>query len=118
MSRRLDAHVFYVDNRTANAGGIMVLDAVKQAEKVVVAAYVVHGGARQTMVDGKTVTSYGLRGTSGVLLQKILDAAPEKTSVIALGSPISSRTSTNSKLHVYLRHGHYVGDQCRKSAVR
>jgi len=23
----LDAHVFYVDNRTANAGGIMVLDA-------------------------------------------------------------------------------------------
>jgi beta-N-acetylhexosaminidase len=87
MSRRPDAHVFYVDNRTANAGGIQVLEAVKEAESVVVAAYVVHGGARQALVDGKTVTSYGLRGPSGVLLQKILDAAPEKTSVIALGSP-------------------------------
>jgi beta-N-acetylhexosaminidase len=60
---------------------------VKQAEEVIVAAYVVHGGARQAVVDGKTVTSYGLRGPSGVLLQKILEAAPEKTSVIALGSP-------------------------------
>jgi beta-N-acetylhexosaminidase len=87
ISRLPDAHVFYVDNRTANAGGIQVLETVKEAENVVVAAYVVHGGARQTIVDGKAVTSYGLRGPSGVLLQKILEAAPEKTSVIALGSP-------------------------------
>jgi beta-N-acetylhexosaminidase len=87
MSRRPDAHVFYVDNRTATAGGIQVLETVKQADEVVVAAYVVHGGARQAVVDGKTVTSYGLRGPSGVLLQKILEAAPEKTSVVALGSP-------------------------------
>jgi beta-N-acetylhexosaminidase len=87
MSRRPDAHVYYMDNRTANAGFIQVLDAVKQAEEVVVAAYVVHGGARQAVVDGKPVTSYGLRGPSGVWLQKILEAAPEKTSVIALGSP-------------------------------
>jgi beta-N-acetylhexosaminidase len=87
MSRRPDAHVFYVDNRTANAGGIQVLEMVKQADEVVVAAYVVHGGARQTVVDGKTLTSYGLRGPSGVLLQKILEAAPEKTAVVALGSP-------------------------------
>lgn len=87
MSRRPDAHVYYVDSRRANAGGIQVLDSMKQADEVVVAAYVVHGGARQTVVDGKTVISYGLRGPSGVLLQKIVAAAPEKTVVVALGSP-------------------------------
>jgi beta-N-acetylhexosaminidase len=86
-ARRSDAHVFYVDRRTANAGGIQVLESVKEADKVVVAAYVVHGGARQTVVDGETITSYGLRGPSGELLEKILAEAPEKTVVIALGSP-------------------------------
>ncbi len=87
LARRPDAHVYYVDRRTANAGGIQVLESVKEADEVVVAAYVVHGGARQTVVDGETVTSYGLRGPSGELLKKILAEAPEKTVVVALGSP-------------------------------
>jgi len=86
-ARRPDAHVFYVDRRTANAGGIQVLESIKEADEVVVAAYVVHGGARQNIVDGETITSYGLRGPSGELLKKILAEAPEKTVVIALGSP-------------------------------
>ena len=87
LARRPDAHVYYVDRRTANAGGIQVLHSIKEADEVVVAAYVVHGGARQTVVDGETVTSYGLRGPSGELLKKILAQASEKTVVVALGSP-------------------------------
>jgi len=87
LSRRPDAHVFYVENRTANAGGIQVLDAVRQADVVVVAAYVAHSAARGVILDGKELTLYGLRGPSGGLLQKILDAAPQKTAVVALGSP-------------------------------
>jgi len=87
MSRYPEARVFYVDTRTANAGGVQVLAAVKQADEIVVAAYVAHGGIHQVVVDGKTLTSYGLRGPSGALLQKILAVAPEKTAVIALGSP-------------------------------
>jgi hypothetical protein len=87
LTRRPDAHVFYVDRRTANAGGIQVLESIKEADEVVIAAYVVHGGARQTVVDGETVTSYGLRGSSGELLKKILTEASEKTMVVALGSP-------------------------------
>lgn len=87
LARRPDAHVFYVDRRTANADSIQLLESIKNADEVVVAAYVVHGGARQTVVDGETVTSYGLRGPSGELLQKILAVTPEKTIVVALGSP-------------------------------
>lgn len=87
LARQPDAHVYYVDRRTANAGGILVLESIKQADEVVVAAYVVHGGARQTTVNGETVTSFGLNGPSGVLLKKILAEAPAKTIVVAFGSP-------------------------------
>jgi beta-N-acetylhexosaminidase len=87
LVRRPDAHIFYVDRRTASAGGIQVLESIKEADEVVIAAYVVHGGARQTVVDGETVTSYGLRGPSGELLKKILAEASGKTVVVALGSP-------------------------------
>jgi beta-N-acetylhexosaminidase len=87
LARRPDAHVYYVDRRTANAGGIQVLESIKKADEVVVAAYVVHGSARQTIVNGKTLTSYGIAGPSGELLKKILGQAPEKTMVVALGSP-------------------------------
>jgi beta-N-acetylhexosaminidase len=54
---------------------------------VVVAAYVIKAGARQTWVAGQTVTLFGLKGPSGVLFKKILATKPEKTLVIALGSP-------------------------------
>ena len=87
LARRPDGHVFYVDRRTANAGGVQVLQSIKEADEVVVAAYVVHGGARQAVVNGETLTSYGLRGPSGELLKKILAVAAEKTVVVALGSP-------------------------------
>ena len=103
ISRRPGARVFYVDNRTANAGGIQVLDAVMKSDSVVVAAYIAHTAAHSGVIDGKTLTFYGLRGSSGVLLEKILGAVPEKTAVVALGSPylISSFPQIQTYLCTY-----------------
>lgn len=85
--RRPNASVYYVDNRTASAGGIEVLRSVADAEEVVVVAYLVHHGARQFDVNGVTTTVFGLMGASGRLLQQVLAVAQGNTVVIALGSP-------------------------------
>lgn len=88
LARRPDARVFYVDGRNVDAGGgIQALHSIKEADEIVVAAYIVHGGARQVAVAGQTITSYGLRGPTGAYLRKVLADAPDKTVVIAFGSP-------------------------------
>src|SRR3989441_93377 len=85
--RRPDAKTYYFDGRFSNGAVPEVLKAVSEADQVVIAAYVVHGAARQVMVDGKLVNSFGLFGPSGRLLQQVLADAPQKTVVLALGSP-------------------------------
>src|SRR5579859_536914 len=52
-ARRADATVFYVDNSIAAALTPEIRQAVEQAEKIVVAAYVVPTAAKQVMVNGK-----------------------------------------------------------------
>src|SRR5437899_2753127 len=85
--RRPDAKIYYFDGRFSYGAVPEVLKAVSEADQVVIAAYVVHGAARQVMVDGKLVNSFGLFGPSGRLLQQVLADAPQKTVVVALGSP-------------------------------
>ncbi len=86
-SRRPDATVLHYDRHSSSGAALEVLNAVSEAEKVVVAAYVVHQAARQVLVDGKSVQSFGLLGPSGRLLKELLTTSPEKIAVIALGSP-------------------------------
>jgi beta-N-acetylhexosaminidase len=85
-ARRPDARIYYIDNKTARAGGIEVLNSLVDAGEVVVVAYLMHQGARQLSADGLTKTIYGLKGPSGQFLQQILAVARE-TVVVALGSP-------------------------------
>jgi beta-N-acetylhexosaminidase len=85
-ARRPDALVYYVDNQTANAGGIQVLESATHAEEVIVVAYLIHQGAPSFVVNGVTKTSYGLNGPSGVFLTKVLERAGNVI-VAALGSP-------------------------------
>ncbi len=85
--RRADAVFFHIDNSVAAVLTPAVLQAVKEADKVVVAAYVVPTPAKQVMVDGKLVNSVGLEQGSGELLRQVLDVAAAKTAVIALGNP-------------------------------
>jgi beta-N-acetylhexosaminidase len=87
LRRRAKAKVYLVD--AAIAGGMTpeILDAVKQAEKVVVAAYVVPTAAKQTVVNGQFTNSVGLNDATGNLMQQILQVAAPKTAVIAMGNP-------------------------------
>jgi beta-N-acetylhexosaminidase len=86
-SRRADATVFYVDNSLAAMLAPEILQAVKDAGKVVVAIYVSPSAGKQVMVDGKLVNSVGLEQASGDLLRQVLDAAAAKTAVVAMGNP-------------------------------
>jgi beta-N-acetylhexosaminidase len=86
-ARRADATVFYVDNNLATPLASTIFQAVKDAEKVVVAAYVTPVAAKQVLVNGKLVNTVGLEQASGQLLSQVLDLAGDKTVLIALGSP-------------------------------
>jgi len=86
-ARRADASVFYVDNEVATALAPPIFQAVKDAEKVVIAAYASPVAGKQVPVNGKLVNTVGLEQASGQLLMQVLDLAGDKTVVIALGSP-------------------------------
>jgi len=86
-SRRPDAHIFYLDNRTASMRGLEVLDAVSKADEVVVVGYLIHHGAREFVANGAPTTVFGLMGSSGHLLHEILSMASQKTIFVAMGSP-------------------------------
>jgi beta-N-acetylhexosaminidase len=86
-TRRADATIFYVDNGLATPLTPEILQAVRDAGSVVVAAYVVPTAAKQVMVEGKLVNSVGLEQGTGELLAQVLDVAAAKTTVIAMGNP-------------------------------
>ena len=85
--RARGAKVYFVDATIANGMAPEILDAVKQAEKVVVAAYVVPTAAKQAVVNGQVTNTVGLNDATGNLMQQLLDAAGQKTAVIAMGNP-------------------------------
>lgn len=86
-ARRADATVFYVDNNLATPLAAGILQAAKDAEKVVVAAYITPVAAKQVMVNGKLMNTIGLEQASGQLVSQVLDLAGDKTVLVALGSP-------------------------------
>lgn len=86
-ARRADATVFYVDPTLALPMAGTILQAVKDAGKVVVATFLSPVSGKQVMVDGKLVNSVGLEGASAELLKQILDLVAPKTVVVALGNP-------------------------------
>jgi beta-N-acetylhexosaminidase len=79
--------VYFVDGTIASGMTPEILDAVRQAEKVVVAAYVVPTAAKQTVVNGQLTNTVGLNDATGNLLQQLLGTAGQKTAVIAMGNP-------------------------------
>ena len=85
--RRPDAQVFYFDGRFSGKTIPEVLEAVNNAEQVVVAAYVIHRAARQVNMGHAGMTYFGLAGPSGQLLQQVVMIASKKAVVIAFGSP-------------------------------
>jgi beta-N-acetylhexosaminidase len=86
-NRISDADVIYVDPRIAFATSNLVLKAVEQARKVVVAVYVVPSAARTRTVARHQKNSASLPDSTGMLLEKILARAAKKTVVLAMGNP-------------------------------
>jgi beta-N-acetylhexosaminidase len=86
-ARRPDAMVFFFDGRFSGGLTPEILKAANEADQVIAVAYAVHGGTRQRKADGARLSSFGLLGPSRQLLQQVLTTAPDKTIVIALGSP-------------------------------
>jgi beta-N-acetylhexosaminidase len=86
-ARRADATVFYVDSSLAAALSGVVLQAVKDAGKVVVAGYLSPIAGKQVLVDGHLTNSVALDQPDSALLSQILTIAANKTVVVALGSP-------------------------------
>lgn len=86
-ARRADATIFYLDPTLAFPMAGPVLQAVKDAGRVVVAVYLSPMSGKQIMVDGKLTNSVGLEETSAQLLKQVLELAAPKTVVLAMGSP-------------------------------
>jgi beta-N-acetylhexosaminidase len=79
--------VYLVDASIAAGMTPEILEAARQAQKVIVAAYVVPTAAKQTVVNGQLTNSVGLNDATGSLMLQLLDAAAAKTAVIAMGNP-------------------------------
>ena len=99
-ARRGDATVFYVDNTLALPLSSEILQAVKDAGRVVVAAYVTPVAAKQVRVNGKLVNTVGLPQNTGALLSQILDVAAAKTAVVAMGNPYMAQSFPNVQTYI------------------
>jgi beta-N-acetylhexosaminidase len=79
--------VYVVDGAIAGGMTSEIIEAAKQAQKVVVAAYVVPTAAKQTVVNGQLTNTVGLNDATGSLMQQLLDVAADKMIAIAMGNP-------------------------------
>jgi beta-N-acetylhexosaminidase len=99
-ARRADATFYYVDNSLAAALAPEILQSVREAEKVVVAAYVVPTSAKQVVVNGKLVNTVSLEQATGELLTRVLETAAAKTVVIAMGNPYVAQSFPNIQAYL------------------
>jgi beta-N-acetylhexosaminidase len=88
LTRAPDAHVIYVDARSAAGMRPSVMEAVEQAEHVVAALYVIPtAGKAMRAAGGGLTNTVSMDGTTGSLLSAILDRAATRTVVLAMGNP-------------------------------
>ena len=88
LARVRDAHVIYVDSRSAAGMTPSVMQAIEGADHVIAALYVVPvaGRAIRTASGGVTNT-VAVDDSMGALLNAILDHAADRTVVLAMGNP-------------------------------
>jgi beta-N-acetylhexosaminidase len=86
-SRVPDANVIYTDSSLAGVLNDKVLNAVRTADKVVVAVYASPTAGKMIAANGKVQNSVSLVGDSATLFKGMIDSAPAKTVVVAMGNP-------------------------------
>jgi beta-N-acetylhexosaminidase len=88
QSRVPDARMIYVDPRIAAGSRQEIQSAVKAAENILVAVYMVPVAGRAVRKEGGTaVNSISMPESTAVLLQSILQAKKMNTVVVSFGSP-------------------------------
>jgi beta-N-acetylhexosaminidase len=88
LSRVPDAHIIYVDARSASGMKPAVVEAVEAAEHVVAALYVVPvAGKAMRGAGGGLTNTVAMESATGALLTAILDRAADRTVVLAMGNP-------------------------------
>ena len=87
LARVPDAHVIYVDTRTAAGMTADTLAAVDAAEHVVAAVYVIPTAGRAIAAAGGLKNSVSMADANATLLSAILEHAGPRTAVVAMGNP-------------------------------
>jgi beta-N-acetylhexosaminidase len=88
LARVPDAHVIYVDARSAAGMKAAVVEAVEAAEHVIAAVYVVPvAGKAMRAAGGHLTNTVAMDEATGSLLNAILDRAASRTVVLAMGNP-------------------------------
>jgi beta-N-acetylhexosaminidase len=87
IARAPDAHVIYVDPRSAAGMTTDTLAAVDAAEQVVAAVYVIPTAGRAIAAAGGLKNTVSMADASGALLNTILEHAAPRTAVLAMGNP-------------------------------
>jgi len=88
LARVPDAHVIYVDPRSAAGMKSPVVEAVAAAEHVIAAVYVVPtAGKAMRAAGGGLTNTVAMDDATGPLLNAILDRAASRTVVLAMGNP-------------------------------
>jgi beta-N-acetylhexosaminidase len=77
-----DARVFYVDPTIASAATAEILNATREAEKVIAAVYALPNPGARTFTN-----EINSSDPTGALIQQILDQAKQRTVVLAVGNP-------------------------------
>jgi beta-N-acetylhexosaminidase len=88
LSRVKDAHVIYVDSRSAAGMTAAVTQAIDGAEHVIAALYIVPvAGKAMRAANGGVTNSVAMDDSAGSMLNSILDRAADRTIVLAMGNP-------------------------------
>ncbi len=88
LARVPDAHLIYVDARSAAGMKLSVAEAVEAAEHVIAAVYVVPtAGKAMRAAGGGLTNTVAMDDATGSLLTVILDRAADRTVVLAMGNP-------------------------------
>lgn len=87
LARVPDARILYADPRSAEGMKAPMAEAVRAAEQVVVALYVVPTAGRAIQAAGGLINTVGVDDAVGALLNTILETAGNRTVVLAMGNP-------------------------------
>jgi beta-N-acetylhexosaminidase len=87
ITRVPDAHVIYVDPRSAAGLSADTLSAVDAAEHVIAAVYVIPTAGRMVAAAGGLKNTVAMADASANLLNAILEHAGPRTAVLAMGNP-------------------------------